>query len=291
MAANHNAIWNLSGTDDPTVTSTPAPIGAQYSNTLTGVLYTKTGPGDTDWTALGGGASFPDITDTPGTEVVIGPVSNGGGPSTLDIGDAATGGVTLNTDRFAKTYNQPAGESIESAVAAGNQALFLSLVGTNGGPSYFYQGGGDNFFRTTLSIINFLMLAEVGFGQANLASPNPFAGVQRDLNLDFGTVWFFQTPGGGGTIGSIQHAVGSGTHLVDVNNNAVCQYRLLINNGTGTLTLTNEDPGEVDPTKRLHLPGGVDKVIPVGGMARLVYLSSTVGFLFNNRWWLESITQ
>lgn len=287
----HNAIWNLSGTDDPTVTSTPAPIGAQYSNTLTGVLYTKTGPGDTDWTALGGGASFPDITDTPGTEVVIGPVSNGGGPATVDIGEVSTGGIVVNADRMSKTYNQPGGELIVSAVPAGNAANFLFVVGSNGGPSGFYQGGGDNFFRCTLSIINFLMLAETGFGQANLAQPNPFAGVHRDLNLDLGSVWFFQTPAGGGTIGSIQHALGNGTHLVDDSGNAVCQYRLLINNGTGTLTLTNEDAGEIDPTKRLHLPGGVDKVIPVGGMARLVYLSSTVGFLFNNRWWLESITQ
>ena len=51
---NHNAIWNLSGTADPTSTPTPAPIGAQYSRTTNGDLYKKTGPGDTDWTLIGG---------------------------------------------------------------------------------------------------------------------------------------------------------------------------------------------------------------------------------------------
>jgi hypothetical protein len=55
--SNHNAIWNLSGTADPTTTPTPAPIGAQYSNTLTGLLYVKTGPGDTDWTLLAAGVT------------------------------------------------------------------------------------------------------------------------------------------------------------------------------------------------------------------------------------------
>jgi len=249
----------------------------------------STTPGPTGPTGASG-PSLPDIHDTPGTEVVIGPVSNGGGPSRLDIGNPGNGGLTLSTDRFAKTYNQPAGESIVSTVALGSPAQFLSLVGTNGGPSSFYQGGGDSFFRTTLSLINFVMQAEVGFAQCDVAQPNPFAGVNRNLNLDLNTVWLFQTPGGGGTIGSIQHAVGTGTHLVDPNNNPVCQYRLLINNGSGTLTLTNEDAGEGDPTKRLHLPCGVDKVIPVGGIARLVYLSSAVNGLFNDRWWLEAFS-
>ena len=54
---NHNAIWNLSGTDDPTTTPTPAPIGAQYSHTLTGLLYVKTGLGDTDWSLLAAGVT------------------------------------------------------------------------------------------------------------------------------------------------------------------------------------------------------------------------------------------
>jgi hypothetical protein len=55
--ANHNAIWNLSGTDDPTSVATPAPIGAQYSHTQTGALYTKTGPGDTDWALIASSAT------------------------------------------------------------------------------------------------------------------------------------------------------------------------------------------------------------------------------------------
>lgn len=53
--SNHNAIWNLSGIADPTTTPTPAPIGAQYSHTLSGLLYVKTGPGDTDWALLAAG--------------------------------------------------------------------------------------------------------------------------------------------------------------------------------------------------------------------------------------------
>ena len=63
---NHNAIWNLSGTDDPTAVATPAPIGAQYSHTLTGLLYVKTGPGDTDWTLLAAGVSQYAFVFQPG---------------------------------------------------------------------------------------------------------------------------------------------------------------------------------------------------------------------------------
>lgn len=63
---NHNAIWNLSGADDPTVVGTPAPIGAQYSRTLTGLLYVKTGPGDTDWTLLSAGVSQYAFVFQPG---------------------------------------------------------------------------------------------------------------------------------------------------------------------------------------------------------------------------------
>lgn len=60
---NHPSwAWFLFGDDDPTVTSTPAPIGTLYlrkflNPSLTvfnGALYLKTGAGNTAWTLVGG---------------------------------------------------------------------------------------------------------------------------------------------------------------------------------------------------------------------------------------------
>lgn len=53
MTTNHSSWdWTLQGTDDPSATPTPAPIGTQYRRTDTGTIYQKTGSGDTDWTLL-----------------------------------------------------------------------------------------------------------------------------------------------------------------------------------------------------------------------------------------------
>src|ERR1700674_2393277 len=70
-----------------------------------------TGPGPLTDTVVAGytvggaaGSALPDVVDTTGVEVKIGPVTNGGGPATLDVGAAATGGVVLTADRLDKTY-------------------------------------------------------------------------------------------------------------------------------------------------------------------------------------------
>jgi len=64
--ANHNAIWNLTGTENPPVDGVPAPIGAQFSGTTTGLLYVKTGPGDFDWSLLAAGVSQYAFVFQPG---------------------------------------------------------------------------------------------------------------------------------------------------------------------------------------------------------------------------------
>ncbi len=88
------------------------------------------------------------------------------------------------------------------------------------------------------------------------------AGVTRDWNpTDFTlrTLVYVIPDATGSTIGSIRE-------------NTSGDVKILVNSSsTASITLTNEDLGEADPTERIKTPGAVDYVIAPGGSALLVY--------------------
>lgn len=51
--------WDVQTNEDPRLEPTPAPIGTTCRNTITGDLFTKVGPGHTDWRLLATEALFP----------------------------------------------------------------------------------------------------------------------------------------------------------------------------------------------------------------------------------------
>lgn len=51
--------WDMQASEDPRIDPTNAPIGTTCRNTLTGDLFVKVGPNDTDWRLLATDALFP----------------------------------------------------------------------------------------------------------------------------------------------------------------------------------------------------------------------------------------
>lgn len=135
----NNGVVILNVDQDPSAgPGTPGEIGSVALDSSTGVLYTKTGALDTQWSAVGGSGVASELTDGDG-DTTIQVENNPGADSdriTMTVGDNS-GDYDVSNPIFDASAPvglliQPAGET-----AGANPTPLLSLTGAFG----YYEGG------------------------------------------------------------------------------------------------------------------------------------------------------
>ena len=218
-----------------------------------------TGAGATGPTGLTG-ASLPDITDVAGTSVTLTPTTNG---TTINLGDTQVLGLLINAGNstnptaFATVSNVlPGGISSENDP---NEAALVTAIG-------FPQ------LQSVLGLDNSVDLPSVSLGATGTLNDVQVGPVDVSDTL-IGTGPLNVHPGVAGltiTGWVAINAVGN-----PVAPETVSRSFLIVNRGTGNLTLVNQS-GLSAAANRMSLPGATNMVVPVNGVVRL-YNDTNVG--------------